>query len=673
MMAGTQQRFVPANGACVAKTNLRPFSRYVNDTGRLATISDRIEMLDGFIPGSFFEPLSLDKDSPLRWITPYTIMAPMPRIGDPTAPALVHIGRQASGSKIVGISIPDLKNTCSLYCQLAKHFLFAHLKQLNAEHLANRILTPEALDEVKLFSMELSTMTVSPVDIPAPEDEGEEEGIQGLEAIDNPFAPTKFADTDTVHEIGSQASRQATAKASALKPAQKFSPNGAPTKSAQQQQDEQTVRTEKKKMLVQTVQEFKRLDFQMDSFLAALNKKTADTLQRCMAHEDPAVWKVSRSLVEPLTELLQTAMKRKEDNPEGKEVEMEDDQSAISNMTEFTDLSGASEAMEEEDNGKEDDSQQEDEEMEPAGEEEGKMEFDLTGAENLRASEESEGKRGEEDTHEAQPETGEGPKGEGNPPRDPSMPHTQPTAPTPATTEAWKEEEARGEHATSSAAASEPSTPNKKPSIPEVTPDKKEQPTSLAAAAAKATGTPESKSSDPNAGTDEDRRDSANSTNATKAGVDGAETPARRCPVDLPETAAAGIEVEGQPPADPTSGKPTPRSPETAAAGTPAVETRQENDAETVASAGTSVYTNMGGLGSVAAPQVATNSTPTIPQNGEEQEGAMADGREEADSDNISTTTSVYTNFDDLSSAMPEGEQEANKQSNQDFGQAGEQ
>ena len=56
LTSGTQQRFVPDPGSCIAYQADIAFSLYLEDSGRISIIAEKVEAIETLIPKNFISP-----------------------------------------------------------------------------------------------------------------------------------------------------------------------------------------------------------------------------------------------------------------------------------------------------------------------------------------------------------------------------------------------------------------------------------------------------------------------------------------------------------------------------------------------------------------------------------------------------------------------------------------
>ena len=72
LTSGTQQRYVPYPGSCIAYQAHITFSEYLEDPGRISVVAEIVEAIETLIPEHFHPPLSTDEESSLH-IPPFNI------------------------------------------------------------------------------------------------------------------------------------------------------------------------------------------------------------------------------------------------------------------------------------------------------------------------------------------------------------------------------------------------------------------------------------------------------------------------------------------------------------------------------------------------------------------------------------------------------------------------
>ena len=245
--AGTHQRFIQAPGVCLAYQPHRNFSAYNSNSGRISVIANRDEAIKSLIPEIFHSPHSLDPTSPLH-ISPFNIVANMPRSGQDKLPAFLQCVRHSKLGKIFGLTLPDLNPHTSNFYNLTSHYLYAKLIELGSEDLATRVLTAVSISEVSQHDFDMNNLTVTPKHVKLLKIYKGSCGIEDLEKIYNPFNIVNIMDLPKIIEIGSIASRQSIAKnrKSVLSSNPKFSSKEQqPTSSgasSEQSEDEATIK-----------------------------------------------------------------------------------------------------------------------------------------------------------------------------------------------------------------------------------------------------------------------------------------------------------------------------------------------------------------------------------------------------------------------------------------------
>ena len=160
------------------------------------------------IPERFHSPLSLDPTSTLH-ISPFNIVANMPRSGQDKLPAFLQCGRHSKLGEIFGLTLPDINPHSSNFCNLTSHYLYAKLREPGSENLAPRVLTADSISEVSQYDFDMNNSTVTPKHVKLPKNNKDSCGIEGLENIYNPFNIVNIMDLPKITEIGSIASGQA--------------------------------------------------------------------------------------------------------------------------------------------------------------------------------------------------------------------------------------------------------------------------------------------------------------------------------------------------------------------------------------------------------------------------------------------------------------------------------
>ena len=146
MTDGCQKRFVPTPGACLSCQPLRYLLAYTSDMGRISVIAYRVDPNTSPIPQHFHHTLSYNQESPLN-ITPYNLVSRMPSSASDSKPAFIQCGIHSKFGAIFGLVLPNLAPYSMAYCKLVPHYMNAQLREMVAQDLLPRLLTPDAITE----------------------------------------------------------------------------------------------------------------------------------------------------------------------------------------------------------------------------------------------------------------------------------------------------------------------------------------------------------------------------------------------------------------------------------------------------------------------------------------------------------------------------------------------
>ena len=189
----------------------------------MSIISEKVTVIDSVIPKHFYKPVSQDITFQL-YITPYTLVAQMPRSGSNSLPDFMKCGKHHKWVTIFGICLPELEVECPNYCNHVPHYLNEKLIEMGAEYLIHCILTSKVISEVTQYDFILQTMTTPLKHFILPDNKEDRNGILGLHCTKNPFKLVNISPLKNFREIGSVASGQtrSNARRSALKSTLKF-------------------------------------------------------------------------------------------------------------------------------------------------------------------------------------------------------------------------------------------------------------------------------------------------------------------------------------------------------------------------------------------------------------------------------------------------------------------
>lgn len=342
LTTGTEIRFVPEPGSCFIPPSykMRSFGAYVTDSGKLASITNQADIIDGVMVDTFYEPLSHDPDHPLH-TSPFMILSQMPKSPKDSDPAFIQCGRHNKEGGIYGIASSGGRQNTIYYCLLARFYLHAKMVEMGAESLLQRVFTPTALEEIAHFEFDMTTM-VPIYKKTEPPKEGEvaaEDGPRGLKEVPSPFTGVTMSGTSEQIEIGSMASNKA--RQTARKTAKKGTRQEAKDdESGVTARDEETVKSDKKAACRAAIRKFKASNIDADAYIKVVSifqPNLARALRKCITQDLQKSWHLKPSYIDRVTDALNRAMTELKKNPEGTEIQTaDDDQSNMSEVTHFT-------------------------------------------------------------------------------------------------------------------------------------------------------------------------------------------------------------------------------------------------------------------------------------------------------------------------------------------------
>eukprot|EP00957_Ditylum_brightwellii_P146182 11130604-Ditylum_brightwellii.AAC.1 len=160
----------------------RPFSAYLADTAKLPSMLHTMVAVPGFNSEAFYRPIVMDIESDLH-ISPFSMVANMPRGASDPAPAFHQVGKVFREAEIQALCIPDLMEIAPTYGRMAIHYVNAILTKLGGDSYLDRILTPEGRLEVTQYVYDLKTHKISTIHMDLGDKDDDDEGLEGFDKI----------------------------------------------------------------------------------------------------------------------------------------------------------------------------------------------------------------------------------------------------------------------------------------------------------------------------------------------------------------------------------------------------------------------------------------------------------------------------------------------------------
>lgn len=330
---GIEQRFVPAPGMVIGWTPCYTFKQYITETAKVVAKSHTSFPLEGFQPETFFQPLSNKLSSPF-FISPFSIVARMPRSKEDTDPAFYQLWFVTETRTIHGLCVPGYTKATPTFAKMATHYFVATLKQMGGVSYMGRSLTPDGVVLSASYSYDLATHEIKTVGFKLPTEDKECGALKDWSNAPNPFRVTvNLPDPSNFNEFGgSRASRKVNAGFTA-----RSALNGGTSKGTiltGNQSEAEANYTVEKVALKAALRRLKRLKLPVDDLLSLIEDRETRTMVEGLVKGKKKV-ALTRAKVPELEELLTEFCDMNDPDAVPDNVDT-DDRSTNSNLTEVS-------------------------------------------------------------------------------------------------------------------------------------------------------------------------------------------------------------------------------------------------------------------------------------------------------------------------------------------------